>query len=177
MSGQNALPHAPLAGPGAAQGRRASPRYAADLEVSCRRALGAGRADAWPARLRDLSVGGIGLVLARRFEVGTLLAVDLVNPGSGSPRCLLARVTHVTAHAAGEWLVGLALLREVREDDLRAWGAQPAPPEARPDGGQPRDTAAPALVTDPGLARVCAAWPELPADTQAAILALAATAR
>jgi hypothetical protein len=121
--------------------------------------------------------GGIGLVLARRFEVGTLLDVDLVNPGSGSPRCLLARVTHVTVHAAGEWLVGLALLRKVREDELPAWGAEPARPEGRPDGDQPRDAAAPAVVADPGLARVCAAWPALPEHIQAAIRALAATAR
>jgi hypothetical protein len=176
MSGQNALPHAPLAGPGAAQGRRASPRYAADLEVSCRRALGAGRADAGSARLRDISVGGIGLVLARRFEVGTLLAVDLANPGSGSPRSLLARVTHVTAHAPGEWLLGLALLRPVGEDELRAWGAEPGP-ESRAAGDQPRGAAAAAAVTDPGLARLCSAWPALPPHIQAVILALAATAR
>jgi hypothetical protein len=107
---------------------------------------------------------------------GTLLAVDLANPGSGPPRSLLARVTHVTTHAQGEWLLGLALLRPVGEDELRAWGAESGP-ESRAAGDQLRGAAAAAAVTDPGLARLCSAWPALPEHIQAAILALAATAR
>jgi hypothetical protein len=123
MPGQKVFPRAQVAGPASsAEDRRAFRRYAADLEVSCR-TLGSGRADSWPARLRDISAGGIGLILGRRFEAGTLLAVDLVNTASGSPRTLLSRVMHVTAQPEGEWLLGLALLREMGEDELRTWGA------------------------------------------------------
>jgi hypothetical protein len=69
------------------------------------------------------------------------------------------------------------LLRPLGEDEFRAWGAAPAWPEGRPDGDSRRGAAAaPAAVTDPGLARLCSAWPALPAHIQAAILALAATA-
>lgn len=112
--------------------RRAFERFATDLLVSCW-PVAAGRADSWPARLRDISAGGIGLVVERRFERGTMLAVDLANVGSGSSRTLLSRVMHAEPQPEGEWLLGLALLREMSEDELSAWGAAPARPE-RPDG-------------------------------------------
>jgi hypothetical protein len=133
MPGHDVVPRALAAGPDPAEDRRAYRRYPADLQVSCR-ALGAARADSWPARLRDISTGGIGLVLERRFEAGTLLAVDLANTPSGSARTLLSRVMHVRALPEREWLLGLALLREMGEDELRAWGAEvarPEPPDAR----------------------------------------------
>jgi hypothetical protein len=133
MPGQDVVPRALAAGPDPAEDRRAFRRYPADLQVSCR-ALGAARADSWPARLRDISTGGIGLVPGRRFEAGTLLAVELVNTPSGSPRTLLSRVMHVHALPEREWLLGLALLREMGEDELRTRGAEvarPQPPDAR----------------------------------------------
>jgi hypothetical protein len=150
MPAQRVLPRTQAASPGSAEERRAFRRYTADLEVSCR-TLGAGRADSWPARLRDISAGGVGLVLGRRFEAGTLLAVDLANTASGSPRTLLSRVMHVTAQPEGEWLLGLALLREMGEDELRSWGADLArsePPDARAWVRFPCEI--PGLCTDAG---------------------------
>lgn len=154
MPGQNGRPRAQGPASNAAEERRAFRRYAADLKVSCR-PLGAAIADSWPARLRDISAGGVGLVVERRFEPGTMLAVDLVNTASGSPRTLLSRVRHVTAQPGGEWLLGVALLREMNEDELRTWGAEPARPKG-PDARAwvrfPCDI--PGLCIDAGAAAV-----------------------
>jgi c-di-GMP-binding flagellar brake protein YcgR len=157
MPGHNPSPCAQAPSNRSPEDRRAFQRYAADLEVSCR-PLGALRADSWPARLKDISAGGIGLVVERRFEPGTMLAVDLVSTGSGSPRTLLSRVRHVTAQPEGEWLLGVALLREMSEEELKNWGAEPARPKG-PDSRAwvrfPCDI--PGLCRDAGAASV-APW-------------------
>src|SRR5262249_13524870 len=46
------------------------------LEAFCR-SVAAVKDDPWPARVRDLSTGSIGLHLTRRFEPGTLLVIEL----------------------------------------------------------------------------------------------------
>ena len=112
--------------------RRAFERYPADVEVLCR-PLGASRTDSWHAHLQNISTGGVGLLLERRFEAGTMLAIDLATPAPGRPRTLMARVMHVSAHAGGEWRLGVALLRELTPEELGAWGAEVNRPES-PDG-------------------------------------------
>jgi hypothetical protein len=115
--------------PGAVDERRAFPRYPVDWDVVCK-ALAGGRADAWQARLRDVSAGGLGVVMERRFERGTTLTVQVQNAGSDAPRTLIARVMHATRLPEGEWLLGLSLLRQLSEDQLRAWGVDPLQADA-----------------------------------------------
>ena len=166
--------------------RRAFVRYPADVEVLCR-PLGASRADSWHARLQNISTGGVGLALERRFEVGTMLALDLAAPAPGRSRTLMARVMHVGAQAGGEWRLGVALLRELTSEELRTWGADVNRPET-PDGpprppceipgsiaqaGEPSPEPGPhAPGTDPDLACLCSTWPALPAYVREAILVL-----
>src|SRR5690348_5736017 len=87
------------AGPPAEE-RRASARYTADLDAPCR-AVAAARADAWRARVFNISTAGVGLVLGCRVEPGTLLALDLPNPAAGCSRTLMARIIHTTPGPGG----------------------------------------------------------------------------
>src|SRR5206468_6660093 len=84
--------------------RRAAIRYPCDLESSCQPIGREQRADSWPARVGDLSAAGIGLILPRRFEAGTLLVFDLQSQNLS--RRLLAHVVHAQQHTDGRWMLG-----------------------------------------------------------------------
>jgi hypothetical protein len=74
----------------------------------------------WAGRVRNLSRGGLRLLLPRRFEPGTLLQIEVESVRDGDPVPLLARVIHVGPEAPGVWAVGCAFLRELGRDDLEA---------------------------------------------------------
>jgi hypothetical protein len=57
------------------------------------------------ARIRDVSMNGVGLMLSRRVEPGTLLAVTLANQARGFKKTVTVRVTHATP-MSGCYLVG-----------------------------------------------------------------------
>jgi hypothetical protein len=61
--------------------------------------------DVGPVKIQDVSLDGVGLILVRRVEVGTLLAVGLTHPARGTDKTVLVRVAHVTA-VPGGYLVG-----------------------------------------------------------------------
>jgi hypothetical protein len=96
--------------------RRASARHRCGRGGACR-TLPACHDERWLATVRDISAGGVGLLLSRRFEPGVLLAVEL--PEGESARSVLARVAHATARGRGEWLVGCRFLSPLDEDELR----------------------------------------------------------
>ena len=81
----------------------------------------------WAARVRDVSAYGLGLVLPLPVEPGTILAADLEGPTRAAVRNVLVRVVHITAHQAGEWVVGCALVSEMSDEDLRGFQAERAP--------------------------------------------------
>ena len=67
-----------------------------------------GPGESWPLVVRDVSAGGAGVLLARRFEPGTELAIELAG-GPGAPaRRLPARVVRVRADRGGCWVHGCA---------------------------------------------------------------------
>jgi hypothetical protein len=103
--------------------RRSSERHPCTLETSCLRA--AGGENAWDARVVDISATGIGLLLGRRFEPGTLLAFRLEGRTEGQSYHAVARVVHATRQAEGGWLLGCALLDPLDEPQLRAFRAAP----------------------------------------------------
>ena len=74
--------------------------------------------DEWPAVLRDVSNGGIGLLLARRFEVGTQLLVPLERKRSGTPTEVWAQVVRVEPDQYGHWFHGCTLLAPLSDIDL-----------------------------------------------------------
>ncbi len=71
----------------------------------------------WPTLLRDISGGGVGIRLSRRFEPGTLLALTLGPSLANTTSLPLARVQRVSS-AGVYWWLGCAWADEMNEDDL-----------------------------------------------------------
>ena len=72
----------------------------------------------WPLVIRDLSVGGIGVLLARRCELGTELSVELSAGPGAAPRRLVAKVVRVVSEKAGPWVHGCAFAKPLTEEEL-----------------------------------------------------------
>jgi len=98
--------------------RRAWVRFTCNLQVTC------GPADEdpeilWPAKVVNVSQGGVGLLLSRRFQPDTILQVEVQIPNKGFSRPLLVQVKHVTGHEHGGWLVGCQFTQPLEEDEVR----------------------------------------------------------
>jgi len=109
--------------------RRVYPRYPSSLETSCQ-PIGSGTC--WKAQVRDVSLGGIGLVLSRHFKPGTLL--QMVLESDDQSRSVLARVVHARQQEDGSWLIGCSFSSELDNEDLQAFSAArvaPSPSESR----------------------------------------------
>jgi hypothetical protein len=72
----------------------------------------------WSAQIRDISVGGLGLVLVHRLEPGTTVTVGLPSKKSGLPRILPGRVMHVQQNN-GAWTHGCAFANHLTEHQLQ----------------------------------------------------------
>jgi hypothetical protein len=103
--------------------RRVAVRYPSELDAICEPAAAKTSAEPemrWSAKVRDISTGGLGLWLGRRFERGTVLIVELPTVDEDSPRLMPVRVAHVTRAGPGQWIVGCAFVRRLSEDELQA---------------------------------------------------------
>ena len=56
-------------------------------------------------RIKDISMEGIGLLMSRPLEAGTMLAITLSNPARSFTKVVLMRIVHVTPQV-GIYLVG-----------------------------------------------------------------------
>jgi hypothetical protein len=77
----------------------------------------------WPGKVRDISVAGLSLLLERRFDSGTLLAVTLQATPERCSQTTLVRVLRdslVTAHPGLRWLVVCAFVRRLTDPELHA---------------------------------------------------------
>jgi len=102
---------------GAAE-RRAWVRYPCELSSSCQPIV-ASRSGRWSAKIRNISAGGVGISLDRRFELQTLLSIEAQQEGSESSVSFLARVMHVTRQEDGTWLLGCSLRHPLSDEDLK----------------------------------------------------------
>ncbi len=82
-------------------------------------ALHGGAEEVWPLVVRDVSVSGIGLTLARRFEAGTELAVELQTGPEGSKR-FPVRVVRVQPDRGGYWVHGCTFDPPLAEGEVAA---------------------------------------------------------
>ncbi|MBA4187619.1 MAG: hypothetical protein C0467_06325 [Planctomycetaceae bacterium] len=74
----------------------------------------------WPLVVRDVSVSGIGVTLARRFEPGTELTVELADEPSAIPSKFAIRVVRVKSESAGQWLHGCEFVNPLVDSELTA---------------------------------------------------------
>jgi PilZ domain len=73
-----------------------------------------------PAKVVNLSVAGIGLMVDRAVENGALLSVELHNASGTVERTMLACVVHVNRQPKGQWALGCNFIRSLGEKDLQA---------------------------------------------------------
>jgi hypothetical protein len=102
--------------------RRAYVRVASDLAATCNAAGGA-REVGWPARVRDISAGGVGLLLQHCFRTGTTLMVELRDSTGKLLRTVVVRVVHTTAvlvDGSPCWLVGCCFDGRLSEEEFAA---------------------------------------------------------
>lgn len=74
----------------------------------------------WPLVIRDVSAGGVGLLLARRCEVGTELLIVLPGGARKGMRLVPVRVVRVKRENHGHWAHGCSFLAPLGDDELAA---------------------------------------------------------
>lgn len=103
--------------------RRASERFLTNLEITCRPA-NAGPEVRLTGRIRNISLGGVRLVVDHRFDPGDLLTIELPRTDGRSTQSVLACVVHVSPMPGGHWSLGCNFSCELTDDDLAAFGAR-----------------------------------------------------
>jgi hypothetical protein len=94
-------------------------RHQCELTTTCQPVAARGPDDPqWDARIRDISAGGIGLVVIRRFERGVSLAVEIPAEGDYVGDTLLARIVHVRAMPGEGWMLGCAFVSPLSEETV-----------------------------------------------------------
>lgn len=106
----------PLDDPG--HERRAAVRQRFDWDVACE-LTSYGVGERWAAQVRDISAEGLGLVLDRAFDAGTVLEVELASRDGSLAYTVVARVSHSRPLADGQWLAGCSFVGKVSDDELR----------------------------------------------------------
>jgi serine/threonine protein kinase len=109
--------------------RRTSVRYAVGVGSSCTINTSVfdsnpgeqpDSAAIWPLVVRDVSAGGIGILLARRCEPGTELLIELVTESNNQTRSLPVRVVRVRRDTLGHWVHGCEFLTPLDPPSLTA---------------------------------------------------------
>jgi hypothetical protein len=72
----------------------------------------------WSAEVLDISPNGMGLLVNRPVEVGTLLNIDLEGGTGRGITTILACVVHVTPRD-GQYSLGCNFIRELSEEELK----------------------------------------------------------
>jgi hypothetical protein len=100
--------------------RRAWARHPTKVEGCCGR-ISDGMEPRLPARIQDVSSGGIALLVRRPFHPGTVLVLRLDGGKSNWSGVLFARVVHSRPQGPGEWVIGCAFASPLDEEELRAF--------------------------------------------------------
>jgi hypothetical protein len=109
-------PSAPPASPILESDRRGAERHACDAQpfwLLCDL-----KSDAPPARIRDVSRTGIGLLVKETIKAGTVLVIKLQTRDQWLSRPLPVRVMHATLQEDGDWLIGCQFVRALSNQDL-----------------------------------------------------------
>jgi hypothetical protein len=74
----------------------------------------------WPAKVFNISDRGIGLVVPRAFERGTLLNIELPPRSAKAPSTVLVRVVHAAVQPDGEWALACEFASAPGDEELKA---------------------------------------------------------
>jgi hypothetical protein len=95
--------------------RRTMVRHACDYDAPFRIGDSFGT-----ARIRDVSAGGIGMLVPHPVSPGGLLTVELPDRTGHTFRLKMLHVVHATRHNAQQWLIGSAFTRRLTHVELYA---------------------------------------------------------
>lgn len=96
----------PLGAEASVNNRRAEERFPTELKSSCSMLLTPDK-QSWQANILDISPGGAHLRVNRRFEIGSLLAVEVDDERLNVPLSLMLSVTWVRqGDETGHWRLG-----------------------------------------------------------------------
>jgi hypothetical protein len=99
--------------------RRAAERFPVNTQTSCSFASPVVE-NFGPAKIKNISMDGIGVLLTRPVEKGSLLALTLSNPGRSFNKTVFVRVVHVTPDQPGAYLVGGTFTTPLPYEELSA---------------------------------------------------------
>jgi len=107
-----------------AKERRRAVRYECVLSTKCIINLsvhpdGDDPSTPWDAQVCDLSVTGIGVLVSRRFEPGSVVSLVLASKSGDFERTRQVRVLRVTRAEGSGWFVGCELLEKLSRDEVR----------------------------------------------------------
>jgi hypothetical protein len=109
----------PSATPGEAE-CRVWQRHSCELPGACQPlAERTAKEVSWQGQVRNISRGGVGLILKRRFEPGTALTLELRFAGAQEPQTLLIKVVNVKKLPGNEWALGCSFLSRLSEERLQ----------------------------------------------------------
>jgi hypothetical protein len=100
--------------------RRATPRYPVNTDTSCPFLMPLGE-DVGPAKIRDISTEGIGLLCSRPIPPGTLLVIGLKNAARNFSRTQVMQVAHTTQGVGGMYIIGGVFLSPLTYEELRTF--------------------------------------------------------
>jgi PilZ domain len=98
----------------------------------------------WSAIISDISLGGVRLILSRRFEKNTGLAIELPGTEERDSTVVFVKVVHVRAQGNGTWALGCKFLSELSEDQLQSLLTSANRASGAPEPEQSVDNAPPA---------------------------------
>jgi hypothetical protein len=112
--------------------RRVRVRYQSNVQVQFQ-PLNGSTGPSLSARVRNISLGGVSLLVSRRFQPGDLLSVELPGIDGQAGSTVLACVVHATAHNPAEWALGCTFAHELSDHDLQPFGAKREKPAQSDD--------------------------------------------
>ena len=100
--------------------RRVWVRYPSRRVTYCRSAANADD-QFLPAQACDISLGGVKLLSAHKFERGTTLMIGRLDDGPQKGGLVTAQVRYAIRTPDEKWTMGCAFLEELCEAELLAW--------------------------------------------------------
>jgi PilZ domain len=114
-------------------------RFPSEAPVLCQPPSCRGRDLQWAAHIRNISAGGLCLVLRRWFKPGAALAVELPPTADGAGPTVYVQVVHVQAEPGDCWSLGCKFVSGLSECELVALGHPPVTEATPEDPGREQE--------------------------------------
>jgi hypothetical protein len=79
-----------------------------------------GELELCPARVRNVSRGGIGMIVHRRFGPGTAASLELPGLGGRPCRTVPVQVVHASPAGGGRWHIGCQFGERLTPEEVQA---------------------------------------------------------